>query len=213
MTRITILGGTGYTGSNVALEAASRGHQVTSFSRTSPAAPIEGVTYLTGSISEALDGLVEGADVIVGALAPSGELEAELRELYATLARMAAASGKRIGIVGGWSALRRVPGATRTAYTSEVPAQFATGARIMAEVIDDLVDSAPEGLDWFYVSPAASYGSWAPGEAKGTYRTSGDVAIVDAEGDSSVSGVDFALAIMDEIEKPAHSGQQFGVAY
>ena len=212
MSRITILGGTGYTGSNIAREAVDRGHEVTSFSRTAPAEPIEGVTYVTGSIVDALAGLIAGADVVVGALAPRGELETELRGVYATLAKLAAGSA-RIGIVGGWSALRLAPDATRTAYTDGVPPQFATEARVMAEVIDDLVASAPADLDWFYVSPAATYGSFAPGEATGVYRTGGDVAIFDEEGNSVVSGADFALAILDEIEKPAHSGQQFGVAY
>ena len=212
MSRITILGGTGYTGSNIAREAVARGHEVTSFSRTAPAEPIEGVTYVTGSIAGELAGLIAGADVVVGALAPRGELETELRGVYATLAKLAAGSAL-IGIVGGWSALRLAPDAPRTAYTEGVPAQFATEARVMAEVIDDLVASAPADLDWFYVSPAATYGSFAPGEAKGVYRTGGDVAIFDEEGNSVVSGADFALAILDEIEKPAHSGRQFGVAY
>jgi len=213
MTRITILGGTGYTGSHIAREALSRGHEVTSFSRNAPATPIEGVTYLTGSIADQLSEVVAGADVVVGALAPRGELAGELRGLYATLAIVAAEAGARIGIVGGFSALRLAPEAPRTAYTDQVPPQFATEARVMAEVIDDLVDDAPAGLDWFYVSPAAAYGSHAPGEQQGTYRTGGDVAIFHEDGTSAISGADFATAIVDEIESPAYSRKQFGVAY
>ncbi|WP_394771388.1 NAD(P)-dependent oxidoreductase [Lacisediminihabitans sp.] len=213
MTRITVLGGTGYTGSNIAREAVSRGHEVTSFSRNAPTEPIDGVRYLTGSIQDELPGLVSGADVVIGALAPRGGLEAELRSLYASLAAAAAAAGKRVGFVGGFSALRLAPGAARTAYTDGVPPQFATEARVMAEVVDDLVERAPDGLDWFYVSPAATYGSYAPGEATGTYRTGGEVAIFDESGASAISGADFATAIIDEIETPAHSGAQFGVAY
>lgn len=212
MSRITVLGGTGYTGANIAREAVTRGHQVTSFSRNAPAEPIDGVTYLTGSVQDALPGLVADADVIVGALAPRGELEAELRGVYATAAEMSAAASTRIGIVGGWSALRLAPDATRTAYTDEVPPQFAAEARVMAEVADDLI-AAPAGLDWFYVSPAQLYGSYAPGETVGRYRTGGDVAIFAEDGTSAISGTDFATAIIDEIEKPAHSRQQFGVAY
>ncbi|SDY57332.1 NAD(P)-dependent oxidoreductase [Herbiconiux ginsengi] len=213
MTRITILGGTGYTGSNIAREAASRGHEVTSFSRNPPAETIDGIRYLTGSIQDELAGLVAGADVIVGALAPRGELESELRGLYARAAEIAAREGTRIGIVGGFSALRLAPDAVRTAYTGEVPPQFAAEARVMAEVIDDLTERAPDGLDWFYVSPAATYGAHVPGEATGVYRTGGDVAIFDLDGQSAISGADFALAVVDEIEAPAHTGQQFGVAY
>ena len=213
MSRITILGGTGYTGSNVARAAVARGHDVTSFSRNAPAEPIEGVTYLTGSLDDELEKLFGSADVVFGALAPRGELENELRAVYRRVAELGATHGVRVGFVGGFSALRLEPGAVRTAYTDGVPPQFAAEARVMAEVIDDLVDDAPQGLDWFYASPAANYGSYAPGEEKGTYRTGGDVAIFDAQGESTVSGVDFARAIVDEIETPAHSGRQFGVAY
>ncbi|MHC5794882.1 NAD(P)-dependent oxidoreductase [Lacisediminihabitans sp. FW035] len=213
MSRITVLGGTGYTGANIVREAVARGHDVTSFSRNAPAEPIAGVHYRTGSIHDELAGLVSSADVLVGALAPRGELETALRSLYSTLAGVAASASTRIGIVGGFSALRLAPGAPRIAYAGEVPPQFATEARVMAEVVDDLVDGAPQGLDWFYVSPAATYGSFAPGEATGTHRTGGDVAIFDESGSSAISGADFATAIVDEIESPAHSGQQFGVAY
>ena len=213
MTRITILGGTGYTGSNIARAAVARGHEVTSFSRNAPSEPIEGVSYLTGSLDDQLEQLIGGADVVVGSLAPRGELENELRAVYRRVAELAAQHSVRAGFVGGFSALRLEPGAVRTAYTDGVPAQFAAEARVLAEVIDDLVDDAPQGLDWFYASPAATYGSYAPGEEKGVYRTGGDVAIFDDQGESAVSGVDFARAIVDEIETSAHSGQQFGVAY
>ena len=53
MTRITVLGGTGYTGGNIAREAVARGHQVTSISRTLPEDQIDGVTYRTGDALDA----------------------------------------------------------------------------------------------------------------------------------------------------------------
>ncbi|RFA11742.1 hypothetical protein B7R22_18035 [Subtercola boreus] len=212
MTSITILGGTGYTGRNVAREAVSRGHEVTSFSRHAPEAPVEGARYLTGAISDQLAGLVDASDVVIGALAPAGELEAGLRGVYSELSRLAATKGKRIGIVGGYSALRSAPGAERFAYTGDVPPQFALAARVMAEVVDDLENNSEPGLDWFYISPAAGYGSYAPGEKLGRYRTNGNVAIYEADGSSTISGADFATAIVDEIETPSHSRQHFGVA-
>ena len=43
----------------------------------------------------------------------------------------------------------------------------------------DAMHGAPEELDWFYVAPATGFGSWAPGEATGRYRTSQDVLLVD----------------------------------
>ncbi|MFM9919294.1 NAD(P)-dependent oxidoreductase [Lacisediminihabitans sp. H27-G8] len=213
MSRITILGGTGYTGSNIAREAVARGHEVISFSRHAPESAIEGVRYRTGSMSAELPDLVSSADVVIGALAPRAELATGLTDVYATLAKLAAQAATRIGIVGGFSALRPAPDAPRMAYGDDVPPQFATEARVMAEVIDELSASAPTGLDWFYASPAATYGSYAPGEDRGTYRTGGEVAIFDASGSSAISGVDFARAILDEIEAPSHTRSQFGVAY
>jgi putative NADH-flavin reductase len=82
----------------------------------------------------------------------------------------------------------------------------------MVRVLDALEQHAPEGLDWLFVSPAQQYGSYAPGEALGRYRVGGRVAIRDEQGVSAVSGADFALAIVDEIERHERTGH-VGIAY
>ena len=63
------------------------------------------------------------------------------------------------------------------------------------------------------MSPAAGFGSHAPGERTGHYRTGGDVLLSDADGNSAVSGVDYAIAFVDEIDKPAHHRERFTVAH
>jgi putative NADH-flavin reductase len=82
----------------------------------------------------------------------------------------------------------------------------------MAGVLEDLLAS-PEDLDWFYVSPAAGFGAWDAGEATGTFRIGGDILLQDAAGASRISGADLAVAVVDEIETPAHRRQRFTVAY
>jgi len=47
----------------------------------------------------------------------------------------------------------------------------------------------------------------------GAYRLGGDVLLTDAAGKSTIGGEDFAAAILDEIEHPAHHRQRFTVAY
>jgi len=79
-------------------------------------------------------------------------------------------------------------------------------------VLDDL-RASDESLDWFFVSPAGGFGAWVPGEATGVFRVGGDVLLVDANGDSNISGADLALAIVNEIETPAHRRARFTVAY
>jgi len=54
------------------------------------------------------------------------------------------------------------------------------------------------------VSPAAGFGGYAPGERTGCFRIGGDVLLADAEGNSFVSGEDFAIAFVDEIDTPVH---------
>ena len=213
MARITVIGGTGYAGASIVREAAARGHEVTAYSRNAPAEPVAGVRYEQGSVldDEVRARAVERADVVVSALSPRGELTRELLSVDTRLAELAAAAGVRFGVVGGYSSLRPAPGAPRFA-DGDLPPEFAAEGRTMAAVADALL-SAPEGLDWFYVSPAAQYGAFAPGEATGAYRLGGDVAIADADGKSVISGADFASAVVDEIDNPKHHRAHFSVAY
>ncbi|MGO4536791.1 NAD(P)-dependent oxidoreductase [Leifsonia sp. 2MCAF36] len=213
MADITIIGGTGFTGSHIAQEAVARGHRVTSLSRSLPVAPLEGVRYLTGSADEP-EQAVEGADVIVATVSPRGDSAGTLGRRYGHLAELAAASGARLVVIGGFSSLRPAPGAPRFAEGDDLPPQFAGEARELNAVLGDLIENAPAGLDWVFVSPAATYGSYAPAsEPRGSYRVGDDVALFDAEGTSFISGQDFAQAVIDEIETPSRSRAQVHFAY
>jgi hypothetical protein len=215
MTRIVVLGGTGYTGANIVAEAASRGLEVTSWSRSLPEAPIDGVTYETGSLLDAdtLARAVKGADVVVGALSPRGELDGKLRDLYLEVANLVAAEGARWVVVGGFGSLRPAEGAGRIARGDDFPAEYAEEARTGANTVDDLLEKAPANLDWLFVSPAANYGSHTPGEKRGSYRVSGDVALFTESGESAISGVDYATALVDEIETPKHNRAHIGFVH
>ena len=76
MARITVLGGSGYAGGAIVAEAAKRGHEVTSVSRTAVAAPVAGVEYAVGSALDpaVLDAVTAGRDVVVVALSPRGDM-------------------------------------------------------------------------------------------------------------------------------------------
>ncbi|MWV60812.1 NAD(P)-dependent oxidoreductase [Rathayibacter sp. VKM Ac-2754] len=216
MTRITIVGGTGYTGSAIAREAFSRGLEVTSFSRSVAEgdARIDGVAYETGSLTDPAvrSRAIEGADVLVSTLSPRGKLDGRIVEVDRELAALADAKGARFIVVGGFSSLRPAEGAPRFAEGDDIPPQFAAEAKQMNEVLSELLAS-PESLDFVFLSPAQQYGAYAPGEATGRYRVGGDVAFFDADGASALSGADFALAIVDEIERPSHRRAHVSVAY
>jgi uncharacterized protein len=65
-------------------------------------------------------------------------------------------------------------------------------------------------VPWTYFSPA---GSIAPGTRTGQFRLGGDHLVVDAKGDSRISMEDYAVAVLDEIQKPAHLQQRFTIGY
>ncbi|WP_066586863.1 NAD(P)-dependent oxidoreductase [Cellulomonas timonensis] len=214
MARITVIGGTGYAGSHIVREAVSRGHQVTSISRNAPVEPVPGASYVTGDVFDTavLERAVADTDVVVETLSPRGELEGKLVGVVRALATAAQDAGARIGVVGGAGSLLVSEGGPTVASTDEFPDAFTSEAAELAEVLSDL-RAADATLDWFFLSPAGNFGPWAAGEHTGEFRIGGDVLLVDSEGNSNISGADYAQAFVDEIENPAHSRQRFTVAY
>lgn len=212
MARIVVFGGTGYTGGNVVREAASRGHEVVSVSRSEPTEPHHGVRYEVGAADHLAPQVIAGADAVVATLSPRGDMAGRLVEVYGELARRSAEAGARYLQVGGFSSLRPAPDAPRF-VEGEIPEEYRAEALEGEATRVLLAQSAPGELDWVFVSPAGTYGAWAAGEGTGTYRSGGEVAVFDADGGSNISGADFALAIVDEIENPKHSRAHIGIAY
>ena len=64
-------------------------------------------------------------------------------------------------------------------------------------------------LDWTYASPAALI---APGQRTGSYRVGGDQLLTNAGGESRISAEDYAVALIDELEKPRHVRERITVA-
>jgi len=214
MSRITVLGGTGYAGGNIAREARSRGHDVTSFSRRAPDAPVDGITYRTGSVLDlgAVEGVVVGADVVVVALAPHQELETSFAQAVLDIVDLAGKQDARVGVVGGSGTLLDSPDGPRVYETPDFPTQYAPGSRAHEQLLEGL-RATEASLDWFELTPALEFGGYAPGEATGTFRLGDDVVVRNDQGRSQISGADYAQAFVDEIENPAHSRARFTVSY
>ncbi|MBL5973478.1 MAG: NAD-dependent epimerase/dehydratase family protein [Candidatus Leucobacter sulfamidivorax] len=214
MTKVAVIGGSGYAGSHIVEAAVVRGLDVTSMSRKEAAEQVAGVRYVQGSITEAADRAraLDGADVVIAAVSPRGDMEGRVRSAIAELAADAAAAGVRLGVIGGAGSLQQSEGGPLVVDGPDFPDEVKPEAREMGGVLDDL-RAAPENLDWFFVSPAGAFGAWAAGEYRGEYRVGGDVLLVDGEGNSTIGGADFGVAIVDEIETPKHHRQRFTVAY
>ena len=210
MSHIVVIGGTGYAGSAIVAEAAGRGHQVTSFARSLPAAPVPDVTYVQGDASDegALAAAIEGADVVVAALAPRGPLADTFRDVNRTIARLADAAGIPLFVVGGYSSLRPAPGADRfVADLSHIPVELHGEILAGAALVIEDLPTAPETLHWTFVSPAMGFGAHAPGERLGRYRLGDEVAVQPEDG-GAISAGDYALGFVDLIEQGDHRRAQ-----
>jgi hypothetical protein len=204
VTRITVIGATGFTGSHIAREAASRGHVVTGLSRNTPAEPLAGVTYISGSVTDGatLSEAISDAEVVVAALSPRGELAGNLLPAIQDIASRTSTAGARLVVIGGAGSLRVAPGGPRVAAGNNMPAFLIEEARQTAASVDLLEAGAPKDLDWTFVSPAFAFSPRDPGEATGSYTFAGNI----AKFDSRISAPDFATAIVDEIEQRKQHG-------
>lgn len=211
MTNIVIFGGTGYAGGHIAREAVGRGHQVTSYARHEPTSPVDGVTYRTGSLADraTVSEAVDGADELVVSTHGADVDGTALVDLVPGLIEAADAAGARLSFVGG-AGTALLPDGSRLIDSPDFQDEWKPEASSHALVLEAL-QAAPEPLRWFYVSPAALFGSWTDFPATGTYRTGGDQLVADDQGNSQISGADFAKAYVDEIEQSNNPRRRFTV--
>lgn len=90
----------------------------------------------------------------------------------------------------------------------EFPAEYKQGALATREALDMLRKESD--LEWSFLSPSADL---QPGQRIGKFRLGKDQLLKDAKGESRISIEDYAMAMIDEVEKPKHIRQRFTVGY
>ncbi|EIM96845.1 NAD-dependent epimerase/dehydratase [Paraburkholderia hospita] len=210
--KIALFGATGMIGSRIAAEAARRGHQVTAFSRNPERAPAD-VANLKAAQADVTDAAsiaagARGHDVVASAYAPPQDNLAQIDKATRALVEGTRAAGiKRLVVVGGAGSLEVAPG-KQLVDTEGFPDAYKAIALAHRDVLPIL--RAASDLDWTFFAPAALI---APGERKGTFRTGANALIVDAQGNSSISAEDYAIAFVDELEQGRFVHQLATVAY
>jgi len=204
--KVALVGATGNVGTRLVKELVSRGHEVTALARNVDGIVVPpGVTARTVDASDAtaLADALRGHDAVISALRFATS-DAD------TLIKAVRASGvKRYLVVGGAGTLTP-PGSDKNLIDSgKIPEawmpEVGGGARFLGKL-----KAEPEGLDWTFLSPSAMFG---PGERTGKFRLAKDELLSDADGKSHISYEDYAIALVDEIEQPAHIRQRFTVGY
>ncbi|MEU8899788.1 NAD(P)H-binding protein [Nocardia sp. NPDC048505] len=205
--RITVFGAAGAVGSRVVAEALGRGHDVTAVVRdpARAAAVPAGARLAVGDAADPVDvqRLSAGTDLVITATRPPAGAEAELVRVTAAL--LDGVGVTRLLVVGGAATLT-VPGGVTLHETPDFPADLRPIAQACSAQWS-LVAAADR--DWTYLSPPAEL---VPGVRTGSYRLGRDELLTDDTGASTISMEDFAVALLDEAESPAHRRVRFTVA-
>jgi hypothetical protein len=216
MKKIVLIGASGFVGSVILNEALNRGHQVTAVVRNPDKISTKhaNLTITKGDVSseEAVKVLSKGADAVISAYNPGWTnpdiYEETLKNYSAILNGVKAAGVKRLLCVGGAGTLFVAPG-VRLLDAVELPEAILPGVKSLGKFYLEIL-SAEKEIDWVFFSPA---GNIAPGERTGKFRLGKDDLIVDAEGKSNISVEDYAVAMIDELEVPAHHQERFTIGY
>ncbi len=210
---ITLIGASGFIGTAILNEALARGHHVTALvTRPERLAPHERLDAQAADVMDVarLTAQLAGADAVVSAF--SGHAQADILDYFVAGTRAIVSAAKqarvaRLLVVGGAGALEVAPG-LQLIDTPTFPAQYKASAEGARQALQLLQQDAT--LNWTMLSPSAMI---APGQRTGTFRSSLDQLLTGADGSSRISVEDFAMAMLDEIENPAHPRQRFTVGY
>jgi putative NADH-flavin reductase len=203
MARIALIGASGNVGTRILNELVSRNHQVTAIVRDPSKVPARaGVTAARGDAADpaGLADVLKGHDAVVSALR---FLDTDAQAL---IGAVRTSGVKRYLVVGGAGSLFVAPG-QRLIDQPDFPAAYKDEAARGADFLDAL--RGVNDLDWTFISPSALF---VPGERTGKFRLAKDELLVSEKG-STISYEDYAVALVDEIEKPAHVRARFTVGY
>lgn len=211
-----MIGASGFVGSAILNEALDRGHRVTAVVRHP-----EKITRVDknlvvkhGDVSstETAADLCNGVDAVISAYNPgwtNPDIAKETTRVYRAIIEGVRKSGvKRLLVVGGAGSLY-ISSGKRMMDAGLMPESYLPAIRALAEVY--LIDlMAEKSIDWVFFSPA---GMLEPGLRTGKFRLGKDDLIVNEKGESRISVQDYAVAMINELEKPAHHKERFTIGY
>jgi putative NADH-flavin reductase len=212
--RIVLFGAGGMVGSRIAREALDRGHHVVPVQRNAGGLDLGGrhLLMVQGDATDAASvaRLARGADVVVSAVSPRNPPGADTlpRAARALLEGVRRAGVRRLVVVGGAGSLLVGPG-TMLLDAPGFPEDYRAEAREGLAALEVLRKEGA-GVDWTFVSPPAMV---EPGPRTGRYQVGQDSLLVAQDGQSRISAEDYAVALVDELEKGENRGRRMTVAW
>lgn len=216
MKNVTLIGASGFVGTAILNELLNRGHKVTAIVRNPEKVSVKNdnlnVVKANVADTEAVIEACKGKDAVISAYNPGWTnpniYEETLRNYPLILESVKHSGVNRLLCVGGAGTLFCAPG-LRVVDSGAIPEAIMGGVKSLGEFyLNTLMNE--HDIDWVFFSPA---GTLEPGERTGKFRLGKDDLIVDADGNSHVSVEDYAVAMVDELEKPAHHFERFTIGY
>jgi len=208
--KVVLFGATGKSGTRLLNELVSRGHQVTAVARdTSKLSVTSNVKVKQDDLADArrTAEVIRGADAVISAYAPPADSTDDLIGVTQRQVEAVRRAGvDRLLVVGGAGGLEVAPGVSLI-DSGHLPAPYLPIATSHVKALDVLRNS---DVNWTYVAPAAYF---EPGTRTGKFRVGSDELITGANGESRISMEDYAIAMVDELEKGANRRKRVSVGY
>ena len=212
--KLALIGANGKIGSRILEEALNRGHIVTGIARN-PDFKLkkDNLTWVKADAlnTEALAIAIKGTDAVISAFGIDWH-KPETYQLFSVVANNVILAAKKAGIkrlvnVGGAGSLEVAPG-VQLVDTPSFPEGWRKGADEQRKSLE--IFRNEKELDWTFFSPAIMI---EPGPRTGKFRIGKDNPLFNEKGNSEISYDDYAVALIDEIEKPQFIRQRFTIGY
>lgn len=205
--KIALVAANGRVAGKVIEEAISRGFDVTAFGRRENNTKAQ--DYVQKDLFDLTADDLKGFDAVVDAF---GAWTEDTLEQHSTslkhLCDILSGTDTRLLVVGGAGSLYVNP--EHTACVSDgpdFPDMFKPLASAMAKALGEL--RKRNDVKWTYISPAGDF--QADGERSGKYILGGEELTLNSRNESIISYADYAIAMIDEIEKGDHIQQRISV--
>lgn len=216
MKKTALIGASGFVGSAILNELLSRGYNVEALVRNPEKITIENPNLTVKKVDvadeKALAEDLKGYDAVISAYNPgwtNPNIYNDTLQNYPRIVEAAKRAGvKRLLIVGGAGTLFCAPG-LRVVDSGVIPAEIMDGVKSLGKFYLETLTKEGD-IDWVFFSPA---GAFVEGTRTGKYRLGKDDLIVDGQGKSTISVADYAKAMVDELETPAHHHERFTIGY
>lgn len=208
--KIGIIGASGKAGNLIKKEALDRGNVVTSIVKDEAKLTGKSDFVIEKDIFDLQTEDIKDLDVLVNAF---GVREPGKEHLHVEAGRVLmdivkGAPDTRLVVVGGAGSLFVDEAkTTKLMETSDFPKEAYPTSVNQGGNLKELEQSS--GINWTFISPGAVFDP--EGNRTGSYQKGNDILITNTNGESYISYVDYAIAVIDEIETPVHDNERFAV--